>query len=103
MVVLTRDAAYRKTPSRGMAAFRLRYKKYPNLIKQMEYRHIRYNKTLDFIEKGRKMGKIFVIRPPKPIEIGRVEKDKEKLRALYEEGYETVRDSYEGLAEFLKG
>ena len=102
VVVLTRDATYRKTPSRGMAAFRLRYKKYPNLIKQMEYRHVRYNKTLELIEKGRKMGKIFVIQPKKPIEIGRVEKDKEKLRELYEEGYESARDSYEGLMEFLK-
>ena len=102
VVVLTRDATYRKTPSRWMAAFRLRYKKYPNLIKQMEYRHVRYNKTLEFIEKGRKMGKIFVIQPKKPIEIGRVEKDKEKLRELYEEGYESARDSYEGLMEFLK-
>ena len=33
-------------------------------------------------------GEIVVIRPVKPLEVDRIEKDGNKLRALYDEGYE---------------
>ena len=101
VVVLTRDASYRKEPSKTLAAIKLRYKNYPNLVRQMEYRHIRYNKTLDFIRKGQEAGKIFVIQPRNPVEIRRIEKDRAKLQTLYEEGYE-AQDSYEELMAFLR-
>lgn len=102
VVVLTRDASYRKEPSKTLAAIKLRYKNYPNLVRQMEYRHIRYNKTLDFIRKGQEAGKIFVIQPRNPVEIRRIEKDRAKLQTLYEEGYEEAQDSYEELMAFLR-
>ena len=41
----------------------------------------------DFPEKMEDEGKITVIRPIRPVEVGRMEKDTAKLRALYEEGY----------------
>ena len=101
VVVLTRDPSYRKEPSKTMAAFRMRYSKYPNLIRQMEHRHIRYNRTLDFLKKGEEAGKIFVIQPQKPVEIARIEKNKEKLKELYEIGYEEARNLHGELMEFL--
>lgn len=101
VIVLTRDPSYRKTPSKTMAAFRVRYHNYPRLIQQMEHRHIRYNKTLELIRKGQEAGRVFVIQPQKPVEIGRIEKDKEKLEALYHVGYEDARESYESLMDFL--
>lgn len=54
----------------------------------MAERNYRYNKTMDLIEKLEDEGKIMVIRPVKPIQVGRMEKDTDKLRALYMEGYE---------------
>ena len=36
----------------------------------------------------KKEGKFIVIRPIKPVEVGRMEKDTAKLTALYQEGYE---------------
>ena len=101
VVVLTRDPSYRKEPSKTMAAFRMRYSKYPNLIRQMEHRHIRYNRTLDFLKKGEEAGKIFVIQPQKPVEIARIEKNKEKLKELYEIGYEEARNQHGDLLDFL--
>ena len=98
VVVLTRDPSYRKEPSKTMAAFRMRYSKYPNLIRQMEHRHIRYNRTLDFLKKGEEAGKIFVIQPQKPVEIARIEKNKEKLKEI---GYEEARNLHGELMEFL--
>lgn len=46
-----------------------------------------YNRTMDLIERLEDEGRITVIRPLRPVEVGRMEKDTAKLRALYEEGY----------------
>ena len=43
---------------------------------------------MDYIEKMEDEGKLMVIRPVKPVEVGRMEKNTEKLTSLYREGYE---------------
>ena len=48
-----------------------------------------------------KEGSVFVIRPSKPVEIGRLEKDITKLKALYDEGYNDAKKHYEALLEFM--
>ena len=63
------------------------YKKYPELQKALSLRKSVYNKTMDLIERLEQEGRISVIRPMKPIEVGRMEKDTAKLSALYQEGY----------------
>lgn len=47
---------------------------------------------MDLIEQLEKEGKIVVIRPQKPIEVSRMEKDTQKLSALYQEGYDIAKD-----------
>lgn len=47
-----------------------------------------YNSQLDLIDKLEEEGSVFVIRPQKPIIVDRIEKDVNKLTALYKEGYE---------------
>ena len=46
-----------------------------------------YNQTMDLIEKLEDEGKITVIRPENPVNVGRMENDTAKLAALYDEGY----------------
>ena len=36
-------------------------------------------------------GKVLVIRPEKPLEVGRMETNVKKLTALYEEGYQCAK------------
>ncbi len=43
-----------------------------------------------------------MIQPPKPVEIGRIEKDGEKLKALYSQGYETAKRQAEALRKYLE-
>ena len=43
---------------------------------------------MELIERLEDEGKVLVIRPVKPIEVGRMEKNTDKLRDLYQEGYE---------------
>lgn len=101
VVILTRDIEYRKKANEMLPIIKLKYKKYPNLIKAIEQRHIVYNRTLEYIENQRKAGNIYVIRPEKPVKIGRLEKSKEKLDELYNIGIEDAKRSFEGLKEFL--
>ena len=87
-VVLTRNKGYRKKPSGRSLAAKLFYRKYPLLQKAIENRNDNYNRTLDFIEEMEEKGVIMVLRPEKPLEVDRMEKDINKLNALYMEGYE---------------
>ena len=87
-VVLTRNKGYRKKPSGRSLAAKLFYRKYPLLQKAIENRNDNYNRTLDFIERMEEKGLITVLRPERPLEVDRMEKDPNKLNALYNEGYE---------------
>lgn len=89
VVVLTRNKGYRKkdTKIRAAKAF---YRKYPKLQEALFVRNSVYNKTMDLIEKLEEQGRITVIRPVNPVNVGRMEKDVTKLTALYQEGYEVA-------------
>ena len=87
VVILTRNKGYRKKNSK-MRIAKAWYRKYPELQKALSERNEVYNRTMDLIEDLEKQGKIIVIRPVKPVQVGRMEKDTEKLRELYQEGYD---------------
>ena len=101
VVILTRDIDYRKKANEMLPIIKLKYKKYPNLVKAIEQRHISYNRTLEYIENQRKAGNVFVIRPEEPVKIGRLEKSKEKLDELYRIGIKDAKRNYKELKEFL--
>ena len=44
---------------------------------------------------------MFVIRPKQAGEVSRIEKDKEKMKALYQEGYRDAADCYPALLNYL--
>ena len=90
VVILTRNKGYRKKDS-TMPLAKVTYKKYPELQNALRRRNAEYNRTMELIEKLEDEGKILVIRPIKPIEVGRMEKDTDKLRALYQEGYDVAQ------------
>ena len=87
VVILTRNKGYRKKNSK-MRIAKAWYRKYPELQKALSERNEVYNRIMDLIEDLEKQGKIIVIRPVKPVQVGRMEKDTEKLRELYQEGYD---------------
>ena len=87
VVVLTRNRGYRKKAG-SMPLAKAVYRKYPALQKALSERNAIYNRTMDLIERLEDEGRITVIRPLKPIDVSRMEKDTDKLRALYQEGYD---------------
>ncbi len=104
VVVMTKEVGFvRKPASAGqLRLIKMRYLKYPKVYELMLERHINYNNTLDYIARQQENGQAFVIRPKQVSKVGRIEKDKEKLRALYEEGYRDAADCYEELLAYLQ-
>ena len=102
VVVMTKEEGYRRKPASMLSLMKFRYKKYPKVYELMKNRHIAYNETLDYLAEQVKAGKVFLIQPKKPSEVGRIEKNKDKLRALYEEGYRDAADCAEELMKYLE-
>ena len=88
LVILTRNKGYRKKVKKPSPFAKLFYKKYPLLQDAINGRNSNYNRTMDLVDKLEKEGKITVLRPQKPLEVDRIEKNIAKLEALYQEGYE---------------
>ena len=74
IVVLTQPNEFRKKKNPSWIA-KLFYNKYPNLIKAINTRYIKYNETLDIIKDLENKKEIFVIRPSEKLNIKRIEKD----------------------------
>lgn len=102
VVVMTKETGYRKTPAEHLELAKVRYKKYPKVYELMRDRHIAYNQTLDYLAEQVKNGNAFLIQPQKKSDVGRIEKNKEKLYALYQEGYEEAAEQYDALMEYLE-
>lgn len=102
VVVLTRPMNYRKRRTRTMPLVQAKLHKYPKMIEAMANRHERYNATMDLIEKQEKEKTLFVIRPPKAIEVGPVERDRNRLLAAYRMGRDTMERQVEALQDFLR-
>ena len=103
VIILTKEEGYVRQPANGaeLALIRARYMRYPKVYECMRERHLTYNNTLQYIEEMQSQGKVFVIRPKQKSNVGRVEKDKAKLDALYEEGYRDAENCYMELLEYL--
>ena len=101
VVVLTQPNGYRKEENKLLPVMKIKYKKYPNFINSMANRHINYNNSLDKIKEEEEKGNVFVIRPSESLDITRLEKNKDKLEALYNLGYNDAKKAYNKLLNFI--
>lgn len=101
VLVLTRDASYRKSSSlskRIIAKRFLLHKEFENVLTN---RHIIYNESLDFAKKLEEEGKAIVIRPSEQVTIDRFEKDPLKLKALYDLGYQDAKNKFDKILDLV--
>ncbi len=87
VVVLTRNRGYRSSE----LDFKIPpviYKQYPRLRVALSRRTAVYNNQLELIERMEDWGEIVVIRPERPMEVGRICQEVNKLERLYEEGFQ---------------
>lgn len=86
IVILTQADGYVKSPNRLMPLLHQRYAEFPYYLERLQSRHFHYNRTYRALTRSRDEGKLFVIRPPEPVEVASMEKDPGKLMDLYEQG-----------------
>lgn len=85
VVILTRNKGWRDHGKDRKIPYL--YKNYPRLRVALSHRHKVYNEQIQLVEDLEAAGKITCIRPLRPLEVGRIEKDTLKLERLYEEGF----------------
>ena len=102
IVVLTRPEGYVKKPSASAKLLKVRYKKYPEFIEANINRHENYNKSLAAIEEYERLGEALIIRPSVEYKIGRLERDKDKLKYMYKLGRKDAKAKLEELKAFLE-
>ena len=94
IVIQTRPADFTKTKS--WLPFGLVYKKYPEFVKTANKAYIKYNETLSLIRNCENDCRIIALRPSKKIKMRRVEKNLNKLQAIYDLG---VKDCINNLSK----
>lgn len=101
IIIMTRDKKYRKKQSKLGKISAIRYKKYPKFVELMNTRFSRYNEILEYIYELERQGKVFIIQPETSLNLGRIEKNREKLTNVYNIGYKEAEKRYSAMMEYL--
>lgn len=102
IVVLTRARGYVKSTDRATKVTEKLYKKYPKIVEALDTRADRYNECMKKLYELEKEGKVFIIAPDDTYGVGRTETDTEKLRKLYQEGYDIAKRQMDDLKKYLE-
>ena len=102
MIVLTREAGYRKDFEKTLKLACVRYRKYPKFCDAMMTRAERYNKTMEEIEALEQKGDILVFRPTVSNGFSRLEKDLDKIGTMYADGYEQASKRIDEIEKFFR-
>ncbi len=102
-VVLTRPRSYRRKPDPVLKVIRKQYAGYPRFVQAMERRAETYNRDREALFQAEREGKLLVIAPRTTLGVSRTERDVEKLRLLWAEGYQGAVDRMEEIRDYLRG
>ncbi|GGY98720.1 MULTISPECIES: patatin-like phospholipase family protein [Shewanella] len=86
LVILTQDAAYRKSPFKPTWLAKWVYRDYPEVAKALMVRHQRYNQALQQLQQALQAGTALVIQPKAPLGLSRLERNIDKVAAVYHLG-----------------
>ena len=100
ILVLTRPKNTHKEDKLNFL-YKLVYRKYPNLVERLINMGKDYEVVLKKIEDLENKNKMFVIRPPKVLKIGRLEKNEDKIQNVYDIGLNTGIKEKENLLKYL--
>ena len=103
IVVLTRPRDFLRKPDRALKLIRRVYRDYPNFCRTMEGRSQVYNESRERLFQLEREGKALVIAPETTHGVSRIERDVEKLRLLWGDGFRQATDRMEEIRAFVKG
>lgn len=102
LVVLTREAGYTKHTSGSTKALARSYQhKYPKLSHALLSRAKGYNDSLKELKKYEEDGRVMIIQPTVSKGFSRLEKDKNKILSMYNDGYNKGYDKLSDIRAFF--
>lgn len=103
IVVLTRPRDYVKTKDGSLPLVTRAYRKHPNFCDAMRQRAQRYNESRQHLFELERQGKVLVIAPETTYGVSRTERDVEKLRLLWADGYQDAARRMDEIRAFVSG
>lgn len=103
VIVATQAKGYRKpvTSQRMVDLYSDFYASHPRFFASLLTMDLRYNALMDRMDQLEAEGRIFVLRPGRPVDVGRFEGDTNKLLALINEGREEAREALPAMGRYL--
>lgn len=102
VVVLTRQRGFVKKPESMRPVYRWALRRYPEMITALDRRHEVYAQALERVRELEREGKAVVIAPSKAPDVGRFEKSKTKLSALYMQGRQDCQQALNAMGQVLE-
>ncbi len=100
VIILTREPGYVKKPESTWLSSVV-YRKYPKFVEDLKNRANNYNESMKRIFQMGKEGKVFIIQPDAPLNIGRLENNPEKIQQIYDIGCQDGQRVLDELKRFL--
>lgn len=101
IVILSREREFVKPQSKSEKMTSMLYKKYPLFEKALKERTNMYNLQREELFKLEKEGKVFIIAPKSTKGWKRTENDRDKIKGMYDEGYEMGMEIIDNLKNYL--
>lgn len=101
IVVLTKTREYVRKPDRMLSLIEHKYRQWPNFCQAMRQRAEIYNKSRERLFQLECEGKVLVIEPNTTRGVSRTERNVEKLRLLWADGYQQAVERMEEIRAFL--
>lgn len=101
IVVLTKPRDYVRKSDHALRLVERKYRQWPNFCYTMQKRAEIYNKCRERLFQFEREGKILVIAPETTHGVSRTERDVEKLRLLWADGFQQATDRMEEIRAFM--
>lgn len=103
VIILTQPAFYRKEQFSAAMLLLLKtaLRRYPALYRTLKERWHAYNAEISDIVEAEKAGKVLVIRPEGPLDIGSLEHDPEEKRRVYQLGRRAAMNRLNAVRAYL--
>ena len=85
-----------------MPIMRMGLRKYPNMVRALDERHIMYNKQLEYVSLREQAGAALVIRPDTPIPIGHTSHNPDNMQAVYDMGRKKGEQMLKEIQRFMR-
>lgn len=102
IVILCRPKDFVRQPEKLRFAYHTGLRRYPDLVKSIEMRHVHYNRQLRATRKLEEEGHAFIFAPHEPIEVSTYTKDSSVLQGIYDSGISEYGEDRERFLKFLQ-